>query len=269
MGTGSKFATIIKKIRTAMKKILVWILLGAAFVFSASTCEKMEPGDYHDYQGNKINLLGPWVLTEIQLKTAGVIESKTHEPESVMEFAEKGLGYTKDLAGEVLDTWHYETFRAAVTIFTNEEWANNRGLGVDDSRYERGKTYYFHVVDAETISSEEKVSANTSAVYFYTRFNPLSLRVKVISEELYSPNTLIISYDTEVGKDPLIAAVQAYGAEIKYDYSIIPSMAIRIPDGTDIHKAIAWFKNVKGVTSVARDQIYRLTDPVRPRLEVR
>ena len=46
-------------------------------------------------------------------------------------------------------------------------------------------------------------------------------------------------------------------------------MAIRIPDGTDIHKAIAWFKNVKGVTSVARDQIYRLTDPVRPRLEVR
>ncbi|MBP5676210.1 MAG: hypothetical protein J6W94_04270 [Bacteroidales bacterium] len=75
-------------------------------------------------------------------------------------------------------------------------------------------------------------------------------------------------YDTEVGKEPLIAAVKEYGAEIKYDYNIIPGIAIKIPDGKDIHDAIAYFKKVKGVTSVERDHIYHLIDPVKPRLEV-
>ena len=99
-----------------MRRYLVCILAFATVVFSASTCEKMEPGDYHDYLGNKINLLGPWVLSEVQVKTAGVIETHRCNPESVMEFASKGQGYTKDMAGDVLDTWHYETYRAAVTI---------------------------------------------------------------------------------------------------------------------------------------------------------
>lgn len=83
-----------------------------------------------------------------------------------------------------------------------------------------------------------------------------------------SPNTLIIMYDPEVGKEPLLAAVKEYGAELKYDYSIIPGIAIKIPDGTDIHHAIAFFKKVKGVTSVERDHIYHLIDPVKPKLEV-
>ncbi len=84
----------------------------------------------------------------------------------------------------------------------------------------------------------------------------------------YSPNTLIIMYDEAVGKEPLLEAIGAYGAEVKYDYSLIPGMAIRIPDGKDIRDAIAFFKKVKGVTSVERDRIIRLTDPVKPRLEV-
>lgn len=75
-------------------------------------------------------------------------------------------------------------------------------------------------------------------------------------------------YDAEVGKDPLLAAIKEYQAEIIYDYSIIPGMAIRIPDGANIHVAIAYFKKVEGVVSVERDQIIRLTDPVKPRLEV-
>ena len=84
----------------------------------------------------------------------------------------------------------------------------------------------------------------------------------------YSPNTLIIMYDEAVGKEPLMKAIEAYGAEVKYDYSIIPGMAIRIPDGKDIRDAITFFRKVKGVTSVERDRIIRLTDPVKPRLEV-
>ena len=84
----------------------------------------------------------------------------------------------------------------------------------------------------------------------------------------YSPNTLIIMYDEAAGKEPLLEAIEAYGAEVKYDYSLIAGMAIRIPDGTDIQDAIAFFRKVRGVTSVERDRIIRLTDPVKPRLEV-
>lgn len=83
-----------------------------------------------------------------------------------------------------------------------------------------------------------------------------------------SPDRLIIMYDEEIGKEPLLAAVEAYGAELIYDYSIIPGIAIRIPDGKDIHDAIAYFKKVRGVTTVERDHIYHLTDPVQPKLEV-
>ena len=91
-----------------------------------------------------------------------------------------------------------------------------------------------------------------------------------VQEEIdVSPNTLIIMYDEEIGKEPLLKAVEAYGAELIYDYSIIPGIAIRIPDGKDIHDAIAYFKKIQGVTSVERDHIYHLTDPVQPKLEVR
>ena len=250
-----------------MKRYFTCILALVTIVFSASTCEKMEPGDYHDYSGAKINLLGSWVLTEEQYKTAGVIETHPCNPESVMEFAAKGIGYTKTVSGNLLDSWHYETYRAAVTIFTNAEWENNRGLGEDDSQYEKGKTYYFHVLDDDTISSEEKISSNTYITNIYTRFNS-EMVSKSIAEDMYSPNTLIIMYDAEIGKEPLLAAIKQYQAEIIYDYSIIPGMAIRIPDGANIHVAMAWFKKVEGVVSVERDQIIRLTDPVKPRLEV-
>lgn len=250
-----------------MRKYMTFLLAMAALVFSASTCEKMEPGDYHDYLGNKINLLGGWVLTEVRYKTAGVIESHPCEPQSVMEFAEKGIGYTKDLAGDMLDSWHYETYRAAVTIYTNAEWENNRALGEDDSNYEKGKTYYFHILDENTISSEEQVSSNSSIVNIYSRYDG-NLLTRAVPEEMYSPNTLIIMYDAEVGKEALRKAVEEYRAGIIYDYSIIPGMAVRIPEESDIRKAIAFFKEVEGVVSVERDRIYRLTDPVRPRLEV-
>ena len=83
-----------------------------------------------------------------------------------------------------------------------------------------------------------------------------------------SPKTHMMMNDEAVGKEPLMKAIEAYGAEVKYDYSIIPGMAIRIPEGKDIRDAITFFRKVKGVTSVERDRITRLTDPVKPRLEV-
>ena len=138
-----------------MKKLISFILVAATVVFSASTCEKMEPGDYKDFSGAKINLLGAWVLSEAQYKTAE-----------------------------------------------------------------------------------------------------------------YSPNTLIVMYDIGVGKEPLVEAVKSSNAEIIYDYNLIPGMAIRIPNGSEINNWIAYFKSVKGVVSVERDRINHLVEPVKPRLEI-
>ena len=86
--------------------------------------------------------------------------------------------------------------------------------------------------------------------------------------EFVSPTNLIIMYDVEVGKEALMQAVKDYGAELLYDYSIIPGIAIKIPEGKQILEAIAYFNQVKGVTAVERDHIYHLIDPVRPKLEV-
>ena len=82
----------------------------------------------------------------------------------------------------------------------------------------------------------------------------------------YSPNTLIITVDTLIGKEPLYEAIEQYGATLKYDYNLIPGVAICIPDGKTLEESIAYFKKVKGVASVNKDRITRLTDPVKPRL---
>ena len=79
------------------------------------------------------------------------------------------------------------------------------------------------------------------------------------SEE-YSPRTLIISYDTEVGTAALDTAIEDLGAEVIYRYRIINALAIRIPDGKDIHDAIRYFESMEGVIAVNRDRIHHLHD---------
>ena len=76
--------------------------------------------------------------------------------------------------------------------------------------------------------------------------------------ESVSPTNLIIMYDSETGKDALLAAVKSYGAEILYEYNIIPGIAIKVPG--DINKAIEFFSGVTGVVAVQRDHIYHITD---------
>jgi len=85
-----------------------------------------------------------------------------------------------------------------------------------------------------------------------------SLPQRSLEDEMFSPSVLIIHYDTTVGKDTLMQAVQDYGATVVYDYRIINAIAIRIPDGTDIHDAIIHFNAVKGVLQVSRDRRVQL-----------
>ena len=84
----------------------------------------------------------------------------------------------------------------------------------------------------------------------------------------HSPSVLIVMYDQETGKEPLLKAIKEYKAEIIYDYSIIPGMAIKKPDEKTLEETMQYFKEVKGVVSVEYDHIYHLTDPVKPKLEI-
>jgi hypothetical protein len=133
-----------------------------------------------------------------------------------------------------------------------------------------GRQYYFESV---RLFPEDSLSAainfgkanHQDAVYRLSTGQEIYLIEDV---EFVSPTNLIIMYDAEVGKEALMQAVKDYGAELLYDYSIIPGIAIKIPEGKHILEAIDNFNQVQGVTAVERDHIYHLTDPVKPRLDV-
>ena len=76
-------------------------------------------------------------------------------------------------------------------------------------------------------------------------------------------------YDEKVGKEPLLKAIQEYGAEIKYDYNTINGMALKKPANKSLEETMQYFRSVKGVTTVEYDHITRLTDPVRPKPRIR
>ena len=85
----------------------------------------------------------------------------------------------------------------------------------------------------------------------------------------HSPNVFLIMYDAEVGKEPLQKAIKEYKCEIVYDYGIINGMALKKPEDKTLEETMQYFKTVKGVTNVEYDNIIRLTDPVKPRLEIK
>ena len=75
-------------------------------------------------------------------------------------------------------------------------------------------------------------------------------------------------YDENIGKEPLLEAIKKYGVEIKYDYKIINGMALKKPENKTLEETMQYFRGIKGVTTVEYDHVIRLTDPVKPKLEV-
>ena len=88
-------------------------------------------------------------------------------------------------------------------------------------------------------------------------------------EPEYSPNVFLVMYDKEIGKEPLLKAIKEYNCEVIYDYNIINGMALKKPENKTLEETMQQFKQVKGVTNVEYDKIIRLTDPVKPRLEIK
>lgn len=74
---------------------------------------------------------------------------------------------------------------------------------------------------------------------------------------------LIIFYDEKVGSSHLMQAAKEYEAKVIYDYQMMKAIAVSIPDGKPIEDAIAYFRKMKGVTSVSRDQIRTIDPPIK------
>lgn len=73
-----------------------------------------------------------------------------------------------------------------------------------------------------------------------------------------SPSTLIIFYETTVGKKPLMKAVKLKHCTLLYNYKNMNGIAISIPKKWSINSAIRYFNQVKGVLQVNRDRICHL-----------
>ena len=87
-------------------------------------------------------------------------------------------------------------------------------------------------------------------------------------EPEHSPNVFLVMYDEKVGKEHLQKAIKEYKCEIVYDYGMINGMALKKPEDNTLEETMQYFRGVKGVLTVEYDHIIRLTDPVKPRLEV-
>lgn len=64
---------------------------------------------------------------------------------------------------------------------------------------------------------------------------------------------LVIFYDVEIGKKPLLKAIEDYGAKINYQYNSIKGIAISVPKDK-INDAISYFEKVKGVLAVNKNE---------------
>ena len=88
-------------------------------------------------------------------------------------------------------------------------------------------------------------------------------------EPEHSPNVFLVMYDEKVGKEHLQKAIKEYKCEIVYDYGMINGMALKKPEDKTLEETMQYFRGVKGVLTVEYDHIIRLTDPVKPRLDVK
>ena len=106
---------------------------------------------------------------------------------------------------------------------------------------------------------------------FIDKRQTLRTLVPILKDDIqeHSPDVFLIMYDAEIGKEPLLKAIKEYKCEIIYDYGIINGMALKKPEYRTLEETMRYFKTVKGVTNVEYDHVIHLTDPVKPRLEIK
>lgn len=80
---------------------------------------------------------------------------------------------------------------------------------------------------------------------------------KTVQENVPNQN-LIIYYEPETGNDDLLRAAKKYGSEVLYVYKNINGIAVTVPKNKNLHYAIKYYENVKGVLSVTKDEKLQL-----------
>ena len=65
---------------------------------------------------------------------------------------------------------------------------------------------------------------------------------------------VIAFYDSEEGKLNLIKAARLYCSEIVYHYKSLHGMALSVPRGKSEEEALAYYRKVKGVLGVSRNE---------------
>ncbi len=122
----------------------------------------------------------------------------------------------------------------------------------------------------QVVETSTPIQANSSEISAPIQENRKEISTTIQTnryEPEHSPDRFLVTYDEKVGKDPLLKAIEKYNCEIIYDYKIISGMALKKPEDKTLEETMNYFRQVKGVKSVEYDNIIRLTDPVKPRLE--
>ena len=73
---------------------------------------------------------------------------------------------------------------------------------------------------------------------------------EVSSAPALASYTLVIFFDKKKGSKPLMKAIKTSACTVLYKYKESNGVAIKVREGWDIDKAIAYFKGVKGVLSI-------------------
>ena len=120
-------------------------------------------------------------------------------------------------------------------------------------------------------SCRSKQTVELSASIESHKYEPEHSCVPSVASDQRSsaPNVFLVMYDEKVGKEHLQKAIKEYKCEIVYDYGMINGMALKKPEDKTLEETMQYFRGVKGVLTVEYDHIIRLTDPVKPRLEVK
>ena len=112
-----------------------------------------------------------------------------------------------------------------------------------------------------------RLKNNQSAVFdknYYIDYKAVEKQSAIVANpDKYSPDTLIMYY-TKGSKETVKDAIKKYGAQITYEYNALGGFAIKIPKGKSLNEALTYFKKIKGVTSVSKNQIIKLDDPIIP-----
>lgn len=69
-----------------------------------------------------------------------------------------------------------------------------------------------------------------------------------------SSGVLIVFYDPATGSGPLLRAARHYGSDIVYQYEMFHAVALTVPRHKPLSKAIRYYRRVKGVIAVNKDE---------------